>query len=214
MAKFSVGLGAVGFLKLEAAAKAIAASDADSVHFDIMDGVFVPRITYGARLLAELRPLIKNKKFTAHLMVAEPQKHIEDFARAGADAVALHIENKNFSRAVKEARRHKLKVFAVLQIQTPIARLKPYLGKVDGATIMCAPIGYSGKPFDRRALAKIKELRRIAPSGFQISADGGIDLKNGLEVVVAGATELISGSAVWQGRDLAAAVQRFRALRA
>jgi len=214
MAKLSVGLGAVGFLKLEAAAKAIAASDADSVHFDIMDGVFVPRITYGARLLAELRPLIKNKKFTAHLMVAEPQKHIEDFARAGADAVALHIENKNFARAVLKARRHKLKVSAVLQIQTPVARLKPYLSKVDGATIMCAPIGYSGKPFDRRALAKIEELRRIAPSGFRISADGGIDCKNGLEVVAAGATELISGSAVWQGRDLAGTVARFRALKA
>jgi len=214
MAKISVGLGAVGFLGLEKAAKAIAKSASDSVHFDIMDGVFVPPITYGAKLVAELRPLIKNKGFVAHLMVENPLNHIERFARAGVNVVALHIENPHFARAIALARKHKLKVFAVLQLQTPAARLRPHLKKIDGATIMCAPLGYSGKPFDRRALAKIKELRRLSGDGFLISADGGIDYKNGLEVIASGATELISGSTVWQGRDLAAAVRRFRTIAA
>ena len=212
MVKFSIGLGAVPFLKLAEAAKAIAKTEADSVHFDIMDGVFVPNITYGAKLVAEFRKVIRNKKFTAHLMVAEPHKHIESFAEAGVDTVALHVENKNFSRSVTLARNLKLKVMAVLKTETPLARLKPHLAKVDGVTIMCAKTGFSGKKFDRRSLEKIKELRGLARRGFLISADGGIDLKNGLEVVLSGAGELISGAAVWQGRDLAAAVRRFRNL--
>ena len=175
---------------------------ADMVHFDVMDGMFVPSISFGVPVLKSIKGAT-NQVMDVHLMVTEPIRYVEDFAKAGADILTVHVEAcENLVETVDKIHACGMKAGVSIKPNTPVSALEPVLDKTEMFLIMSVEPGFGGQAFIPESLDKIKELRNLLNArGIQadIEVDGGIYHSNVKEVLNAGANVIVAGSAVFKG---------------
>lgn len=176
------------------------------LHIDVMDGIFVPNISFGAVVMKSVRPYSK-QFFDVHLMITEPERYIQDFIKAGADGITFHVEaTENSEKCIEIIHEAGLKVGMAINPETEIDKIEKYLGKIDMALVMSVHPGYGGQSYIEDVNEKIKRLRAITGNDFNIQVDGGIKKDNIKKVYGLGANVLVAGSAVF-GNDISGAVK-------
>jgi len=198
--KLSPSLLAADFGAFRESASALVAADVEYIHFDIMDGHFVPNLSFGAELIQALRPLT-TISFDTHLMIENPDRYIPDFARAGANMLTVHPEVcYHLHRVVHQIKEEGAKASVALNPATPIESIEWVLGDLDRVLVMTVNPGFGGQKFIPETLPKIAALREMEKKrglSFEIAVDGGIDHITASQVIAAGADVLIAGSAVF-----------------
>jgi ribulose-phosphate 3-epimerase len=185
------------------------------LHFDVMDGYFVPNISMGVPVLASLRKATR-LRIDVHLMIERPGDYVEAFAKAGADRILVHQEaTPHLDRVLTQIRDLKLEAGVVINPATPVATLTEVLDKVDTVLVMSVNPGFGGQSFIPGSLAKIRELKqwrtRYNGMTYRIEVDGGVGLENIAELVQAGAETLVAGTSIFGTPDPAAAFRQMRA---
>lgn len=198
------------FLHLERDIQMLNESEAQWIHLDIMDGRFVPNISFGLPIVSAVRS-ITEKVCDVHLMIEEPEKYIEAFAKAGADVLTLHYEaTRHLHRAMQQVRDAGMKAGVVLNPATPVELLRDILPYLDLVLLMSVNPGFGGQKFIPQILDKTKRLRRMIDEGgydLLIEVDGGVNAETGPQLVEAGADALVAGSYVFGSKDPAAAIR-------
>lgn len=188
------------FLRLGEAIQMVEESEAEWVHCDIMDGHFVPNISYGIPIVKAVRPATK-KVVDCHLMIEHPELYVEAFAAAGADMITVHQEAcVHLDRQVAQIHDLGCKAGVALNPATPVETLVDILHAVDMVLIMSVNPGFGGQKFIPRALDKVRRLRALAPD-LLIQVDGGVNAETGAELVAAGADVLVAGSYVFGAEE-------------
>ncbi len=201
---------AADFTKLGEAVQVIEKAGADYLHLDVMDGHLVPNISFGIPVVQALRK-VSNLVFDVHLMISEPHKYVEAFAKAGADIITFHVEcDSDIDETINLIRAQGKRVGLALNPDAELERALPYLDKIDMLLIMSVYAGFGGQSYIPDVNPKIKEARRIMGPDFDIQVDGGIYLKNLHVPVEAGANVIVAGSAVFGSDDPAQAVHDFK----
>ena len=194
-------------------AELMAKAGVDALHLDVMDGVFVPNISFGTPLIESLRR-VSNIPFDVHLMIVEPERYIERFIDAGADWVTVHVEAcADVTVALDTIRLRGKRVGLSLKPNTPIESILPYLDKCDYILVMTVEPGYGGQALIPAVLDKIKALRAEIDRrklALDIEVDGGVNMKTAHDVIAAGANILVAGSAVFGAENPAEAVELLR----
>lgn len=197
------------FGHLERDTRMIDASAAKWIHIDVMDGVFVPNISFGFPVLKAIRN-VTAKCLDVHLMIVGPERYVGRFARAGADIVTFHAEATDDAVACIDAiRRAGAKAGVSIRPATPVEAIRDILPLVDLVLVMSVEPGFGGQSFIPRSIAKIEELRVLAAElnpGLVIEVDGGISSKNARAVYEAGADVVVAGNAVFGAEDPAAEI--------
>jgi ribulose-phosphate 3-epimerase len=177
--------------------EALARAGVSAVHLDVMDGHFVPNLSYGPPVIKDWRPRT-SFPFDTHLMMAEPGRYLDDFVRAGCDVIIVHIEvlpdPRPLLRRIRDA---GCQASLALNPPTPVSAIEPFLDDVDAILVMSVMPGFGGQPFDASVLDKVRALRRARPD-LRISIDGGIHAGTAAQAVAAGATQLVAGSAIFR----------------
>jgi ribulose-phosphate 3-epimerase len=199
------------FTRLGEQVQAVEAAGVDRIQIDVMDGRFVPNITFGTQVVASLHPLTRLTLET-HLMVEPPEDFIESFAEAGADTIIIHQEaTPHLHRAIQQIHSLGKKAGVAINPSTPAALLSEVIGNVDLVLVMTVNPGFGGQEFIMETLPKIREVRRkIEEKGLvcEVEVDGGINTETAPLVVEAGANVLVAGSSVYGCKDgVAAAIQ-------
>ncbi len=215
MIKIAPSILSADFTRLGEQVRAVEAAGVDRVHIDVMDGRFVPNITFGPLVVEALRPLTR-LRLEAHLMVEPPEDFIEPFARAGADTILVHQEaTPHLQRAIEHIHSLGKRAGVVLNPATPSARISEVLGSVQLVLVMTVNPGFGGQEFIPETLGKIRQVREaIQERGLncEVEVDGGIHEETARLVVEAGADVLVAGSAVFGAKDgVAAAIRRLLA---
>lgn len=188
------------FLRLGEAIQMVEESEAEWVHCDIMDGHFVPNISYGIPIVKAVRPATK-KVVDCHLMIEHPELYVEAFAAAGADMITVHQEAcVHLDRQVAQIHDLGCKAGVALNPATPVETLVDILHAVDMVLIMSVNPGFGGQKFIPRALDKVRRLRALAPD-LLIQVDGGVNAETGAQLVAAGADVLVAGSYVFGAEE-------------
>ena len=188
------------FLHLGEAIRLVEESEAEWVHCDIMDGHFVPNISYGIPIVKAVRPATK-KVVDCHLMIEHPELYVEVFAAAGADMITVHQEAcVHLDRQLAQIHDLGCKAGVALNPATPVETLVDILHAVDMVLIMSVNPGFGGQKFIPRALDKVRRLRALAPD-LLIQVDGGVNAETGAELVAAGADVLVAGSYVFGAKE-------------
>lgn len=179
-------------------------SCADGLHCDVMDGHFVPNITFGPMVVNAVKS-VSDLPLDVHLMIEQPEKYIENFVKAGAFAITVHAEACiHLHRVIQSIKALGVKAGVALNPSTPLCCIENVLGDIDMLLIMTVNPGFGGQKFIESMLPKIKSARKMADNAnidLEIAVDGGIDVKTAPKVVSAGATFLVAGSSVFGSKD-------------
>ena len=194
---------------------AVEAAGADWIHIDVMDGRFVPNITIGPGLIASLRETTR-LPFDVHLMIENPERYIDDFAKAGSDWITVHAEaTVHLHRTIAMIREKSLRAGVSLNPATPLVQIEPILPDVDLLLVMTVNPGFGGQKFIEGMLPKIaaakRMIREIAPEVL-LEADGGVTLNNIRSIADAGADILVAGSAIFGSGNYAETIGAMKAL--
>ena len=185
----------------------------DEIHIDIMDGNFVPNITFGPMLVKQIRPLTE-KPFDVHLMIRRPEDFIAAFAQAGADTITVHVESSlHLHRLLTEIKKLGKKAGITLNPATPLCMLEELLPEADRVLVMSVNPGFGGQSFIPSALDRIAKLaawRQDKGYHYDIEVDGGVHAGNAGQIAAAGADILVAGSAVFGAGDIAAAIRQIK----
>ncbi len=213
--KISPSLLAADFLNLGKEIEKINASEADFLHLDVMDGVFVPNISFGFPVLQGVAKACK-KPLDVHMMTVEPEKWISHVRDLGAAIMNVHQEVcLHLYSTVQHIHQAGMMAGVTLNPATPVAMLADIISDLDLVLIMSVEPGFGGQPFIRHTLEKVRQLRELiekSGSKAMIEVDGGVNEKTGAELAAAGADVLVAGSYVFGNPDMEAAISRLKAL--
>jgi ribulose-phosphate 3-epimerase len=205
---------AADFTQLAAEIDMVNRSEADWFHLDVMDGRFVPNITFGMFVIEAMAKLA-TKPLDVHLMIVEPEKYIESFRKAGADVITVHYEAcPHLHRTIHQIKETGAKAGVALNPHTPVAVLEDLIEDIDLVCIMTVNPGFGGQKFIYQSLAKTRKLREMivtANASTLIEIDGGVGLQNAESLLQAGADVLVAGSAVFQAKDPVATIAQLKA---
>ncbi len=215
MIKVSPSMLSGDFSKFGEEVKRISDCGADMLHFDIMDGLFVPNITFGAPVLKSVRKY-SQIFFDVHLMIDEPLKYIEDFVSAGADMITFHIECKSDTKeTIKKIKSFGVKAGLSVKPGTPVEAILPYLDDLDNVLIMTVEPGFGGQKFMSDMIEKIEYISKVIKEKNRdifLQVDGGINRETVLSVVKAGANLIVAGSAVFNAHDPAEEIKYLKSI--
>lgn len=213
--KVSPSLLAADFANLQHDIEMINRSDADMLHLDVMDGVFVPNISFGFPVLKSVQQICA-KPLDVHLMIVEPQKFVTRVRDIGASIMNVHQEAcLHLDRTVQEIKQAGMKAAVTLNPATPVSTLVDIIGELDMVLLMSVNPGFGGQKFIENTIAKVKRLKAlIAESGSnaKIEIDGGVNLETGARLAEAGADILVAGSFVFNSPDPISTIQKLREL--
>lgn len=199
------------FAKLGEQIQAVDKAGAQYIHIDVMDGLFVPSISYGMPVIRSVRP-VTDKVFDVHLMIEKPERYIDEFADCGADIITFHIEaTDKVSEVIDMIHSRGKKAGLSIKPGTPVEEVKPYLEKLDMILVMTVEPGFGGQSYIEACTEKVRQMRKmVTESGrdIDIQVDGGINIKNVGTVLEAGANVIVAGSAVFKN-DIEANVKEF-----
>ena len=217
MRKFKIApsILAADFGRLDEEIQFVNNSEADWVHVDVMDGRFVPNISFGQMLVRQMNK-VATKPLDVHLMIVEPEKYVESFVEAGAAVVSFHIEATNHAhRLIQHLKSMDVKAGVALNPQTPVDMLDDILEDLDMVVLMSVNPGFGGQKFIYRTLHKLRSLKsKIIERNLDtlIEIDGGVGLQNAAQLIEAGADVLVAGSAVFKSEDPMETVKRMKAI--
>jgi ribulose-phosphate 3-epimerase len=206
---------AADFLHLEDVCIMLNESDADWFHLDVMDGRFVPNISYGMSVIKQMRKQA-TKFFDVHLMILEPEKYAEEFKDAGADGLTVHLEAcTNLHRNIQQIKLLGMKAGVAINPHSPVILLKDIIADIDLVNLMSVNPGFGAQSFIPYTIKKIKELKLLiieSGSSAKIEVDGGVSLQNGKKILIAGADILVAGNAVFASDNPKETIRKFKNL--
>jgi ribulose-phosphate 3-epimerase len=206
---------ASNFLNLQQECDMLNSSQADWFHLDVMDGRFVPNISYGPMIIEFIRKTT-GKVCDVHLMIEEPEKYAEEFKKAGADNLTVHIEAcRHLHRNIQQIKNLGMKAGVALNPHTPIEALKDIIADLDLVLVMSVNPGFGGQSFIPHTLEKIRQLKHmITGQGLNvlIEVDGGVTLANAKSIMEAGADVLVAGNTVFKSADPVATIAQLKLL--
>jgi ribulose-phosphate 3-epimerase len=204
------------FLNLGKDIEMLNRSEADWFHLDVMDGLFVPNISFGFAIIEKIRKSTR-KILDVHLMIVDPERYLERFRKAGADIISIHLEAcKNPADALKRIRELQAKAGIVINPGTPVRLLEEVIGLADLVLLMSVNPGFGGQSFMPGTIGKITELKKLIGSqhpGILIEVDGGIDLQNAPVLIQAGADILVAGNTIFGSPDPVDTIHQLKHLR-
>jgi len=207
----SVSILAEDFSALGEVLKTVEDAGGDSVHLDVIDGVFAPNLSFGPVVIKGIRKLT-SLPLHAHLMIQYPEKYLEDYINVGCSQIYFHLESEgNPENIIEKIHEMNTKCGIVLNPDTSVDTVKPYLKQIDSVLLMSVHPGFSGQKFIPDVLSKIKKLRKIS-SEIDIAVDGGVNDDNIDSILASGANEIITNSFVFSSKDRAKAVRRLKGL--
>lgn len=210
MIKIAPSILAADFAKLGEEVKEVEQAGAELIHIDVMDGHFVPNISFGSIVLDAIRPLT-NLPLDVHLMIENPDQYIEQFAKAGADYITVHVEAcRHLHRTIQLIRSYGVKPGVVLNPHTPIESIQHVLEDIDMVLFMTVNPGFGGQKFIHSVVPKVEALATIIKErglNIEIEIDGGINAETIVPCAKAGATIFVAGSAIYSKEDRTAALQ-------
>lgn len=205
------------FLNLGKDVEMVNRSEAEWIHLDIMDGVFVPNISYGLPVVSQIKKAAQ-KTLDVHLMITQPERYIEAFHKAGADILTVHMEaSTHLHRTIQQIKSFGMKAGVALNPHTPVHLLEDIIQDIDVVLIMSVNPGFGGQSFIRQSLEKVKKLRHLIDaqnSSALIEIDGGVNLETGKELIAAGADALVAGSFVFQSQNPEQTIRNLKELKA
>lgn len=213
MIKISPSILSADFSKLGEEIRKVDEAGAEMIHIDVMDGHFVPNLTFGAPVVTSLRKVSK-KVFDVHLMVQNPQDYIVSFANAGADIFTFHVETApHLHRIIQNIKENGMKAGIALNPGTPLSTITEILSEVDMVLLMTVNPGFGGQKFIPSVLKKIKALKKMIVEEnlhVDIQVDGGINKETASQVINAGANILVAGSAIYGSDDIKKSIEELR----
>ena len=203
------------FLKLEEDCNMLNESEAEWFHIDIMDGRFVPNISFGPMIVEFIRKTTK-KVCDVHLMIVEPEKYAEPFKNAGADILTVHLEAcPHLHRNIQQIKSLGMKAGVAINPHTPVSALSEVLADIDLVCMMSVNPGFGGQKFILHTLEKIKQLRKMIDEKqlkVKIEIDGGVTIENASEIIKAGADVLVAGNAVFKSADPKSTIAQLKSI--
>lgn len=214
MIKIAPSILSADFSRLGEHIKALDAYGADMIHIDVMDGMFVPNISFGVPIIKSIRKLTK-LPFDVHLMIEEPSRYVEEFVKAGADIITVHYEtDRHIDRTINYIKSFGVKAAVALNPATPVDCIKHLISSLDMVLIMSVNPGFGGQKYIEYCSDKIKEVKVLSDKynkNLLIQVDGGVDGVNIGKVVNSGANVIVAGSAVFKNDAIEENIKVLRA---